>query len=183
MLTKVAVLILGLINEKPLNPYEITKQLHNLIIKDWFPISSSSVYVTIKTLNSKGYISGIKHKEGNMPDKTIYSVTKEGNKVLHDSLVEYISSIDFDPIKMNIAGFMIFNLERAEAIEVFTKRIDNFKEYGKEISEKLNNLQTKGILPPIVITVLRHNLNLVDAEIKTTGSLIEQVEKSQSWGY
>ena len=99
MLTKVSALILS-------------------IIKEWFPISSLSVYVTINTLSEKHYIIRKKQKYGNMTDKKIYSITLEGKQILHDSIVEYIESTDFDSMKLNIAGFMIFHLTRVDAIEV-----------------------------------------------------------------
>lgn len=53
MLSKPATMLLGLINEKPLNAYEIIKVLEYMNVKYWFNIADSTVYTTIKTLEKK----------------------------------------------------------------------------------------------------------------------------------
>jgi len=60
MLSKIALLILGLISKKSLNPYEIKKLFEGLELKKVFPMSSSSIYATINALVKKSYISGKK---------------------------------------------------------------------------------------------------------------------------
>lgn len=50
MLSKPATMLLGLINEKPLNAYEIIKVLEYMNVKYWFNIAYSTVYTAIKPL-------------------------------------------------------------------------------------------------------------------------------------
>ena len=56
MLSKPATMLLGLIYEKPLNAYEITKLLGYMNVRWWFNIADSTVYTTIKNLEKKGFI-------------------------------------------------------------------------------------------------------------------------------
>ena len=56
MLSKPATMLLGLIYEKPLNAYEITKLLGYMSVRWWFNIADSTVYTTIKNLEKKGFI-------------------------------------------------------------------------------------------------------------------------------
>ena len=72
MLSKPATMLLGLIYEKPLNAYEITKLLGYMNVRWWFNIADSTVYTTIKNLEKKGFIEGETEKVGNMPDRTVY---------------------------------------------------------------------------------------------------------------
>lgn len=181
MLTKAGLLILGIIDEKPLNPYEIIKQMDNLIIKELFPISVSSVYTTIRNLNDKGYISGKRLRGVNLPDKTVYSITSEGEAELKKSIIEYFESIDFDPVRIHVAGFMIYYLKKEEAVRVLNTRIENFLKYQKDINTKLDHLVKHGLVPDIILTVIRHNLKLVDAELNTAKELLEEVKRDQSW--
>ena len=53
MLSKPATLLLGIIYEKPLNAYEITKLLDYMNIKWWFNVADSTVYTTLKNLEKK----------------------------------------------------------------------------------------------------------------------------------
>ena len=78
MLSKTATMLLGLINSEPLNAYEIIKKLQFMNVKSWYEIADSTVYATIKTLEKKAYIVGKVQKDGNMPDKTVYSITETG---------------------------------------------------------------------------------------------------------
>lgn len=47
-------------------------------VKSWYEIADSTVYATIKTLEKKSYITDKIQKDGNMPDKTVYSITEAG---------------------------------------------------------------------------------------------------------
>ena len=58
MLSKSATMLLGLINQRPLNPYEITKQLQIMNVHRWYNIANSTVYATLKVLEKKEYICG-----------------------------------------------------------------------------------------------------------------------------
>lgn len=181
MLTKAGLLILGIIDEEPLNPYEIIKQMDKLIIKELFPISISSVYTTIRNLNDKEYITGIRKKGINLPDKTVYSITSTGESELKKSIIEYLESVDFDPIKVHIAGFMIYHLKKDEAITVLNNRIEKFNKYENQINKKLKHLIDNGLVPDIVLTIIRHNLKLIEAELQTTNELLYQVKKDNTW--
>ena len=51
MLSKSATMLLGLINQRPLNPYEIIKQLQIMNVHRWYNIANSTVYA--KSLREK----------------------------------------------------------------------------------------------------------------------------------
>ena len=80
MLSKPATMLLGFIYEKPLNAYEIIKPLNYMNVKWWFNIADSTVYSTLKTLEKKEFISGTSEKVGNMPDRTVYTLSDTRKK-------------------------------------------------------------------------------------------------------
>lgn len=82
MLSKTAVLLMGIIYEKPINAYELTKLFDHINIKWWFNISDSTIYVTLRNLVKRELIEGTTEKVGNMPDRTIYSITEKGKAEL-----------------------------------------------------------------------------------------------------
>ena len=63
MLSKSATMLLGLINQRPLNPYEIIKQLQIMNVHRWYNIANSTVYATLKALEKKEYIYGSIEKD------------------------------------------------------------------------------------------------------------------------
>lgn len=96
MLSKPATMLLGLIYEKPLNAYEIIKHLNYMNVKWWFNIADSTVYSTLKTLEKKEYITGTTEKVGNMPDRTVYSLSDKGKCVFQDTLRKSITQFNYD---------------------------------------------------------------------------------------
>ncbi len=183
MLSKIHTLILGIIDEKPLNPYEIIKLLDYIHVREWFPVAASSVYATIKTLNQKGYITGESKKEGKMPEKTIYSITEAGKKELLTTLKEYLGVTDIDPVKFDIAGLMICHVEKQEALKILHARLKKLNRFLRGISGQINYLQANSLVPSLGLTVVRHNIFLIKAEIMTTEELISEVQKNNNWNH
>lgn len=107
MLSKTATMLLGLINQKPVNAYEIIKELNYMNVKWWFNIADSTVYATIKTLEKRDFISGTIEKEGNMPDKTIYTITAKGKTELLSTLKRSILKFDYDTNIFSITAFLL----------------------------------------------------------------------------
>ncbi len=183
MLSKISVLILGIIEEKASNPYEITKLLDYIHIKDWFPVATSSVYATVKALQQKGYISGESRKDGNMPEKTIYSITEKGKNELHDSIINYLGSTELDMVSFNISSIMMCHLDKEEVLKILLKRLDKLEAFLKGLSAQLRYLDTNDSVPASGLIPVRHNLYLIEAEIKTTQELISEVQTDNDWNH
>ncbi len=77
MLSKPAAMLAGLICKRPLNAYEIIKQLTYMNVRWWFNVGDSTVYATLKTLEKRALISGTAEKAGNMPERTVYTSPKK----------------------------------------------------------------------------------------------------------
>lgn len=114
MLSKSATMLLGLITHQPLNAYEIVKALDYMNIKYWFNIGTSTVYATIKTLEKKQYITGEVQKDGNMPDKTVYSITEQGKNAFLETLRSSFLKFDYDTNIFSITAFFLDCLPEEE---------------------------------------------------------------------
>ena len=107
MLSKSATMLLGLINQRPLNPYEIIKQLQIINVHRWYNIANSTVYATLKVLEKKEYIYGSVEKDGNMPDKTIYSLTDKGKQEFVATLQQSICPSTMIPTFSRLPHFLL----------------------------------------------------------------------------
>ena len=183
MISKVSVLILGIIGEKPVNPYEITKMLEQMNVKSWFPVAASSIYVTIKKLKQKGYITGEIVKEGNMPEKTVYSLTQKGKEVLSQTLIEFLLDTELDLLKFNIACILLCHLGKDEALNVLKKRLSSLKWYKNGAEKHYSQMKDSNSLPYPQLTVILHHVYLMEAEIKITEEIVTKVENDNDWNY
>lgn len=174
MLSKSATMLLGLISENPLNAYEITKQLQIMNVQSWYNIANSTVYATLKTLEKKAYICGTVEKEGNMPDKTVYSITAEGRKELLETLRQSVLSFDYDTNIFSIAAFFIELLNDSK--ELLTERLILLNNYRNGIMQQIQVMDKS--MPKITIANIERSKLIVEAEIAGTERLLSAISNS-----
>ena len=180
MLSKTATMLLGLINSEPLNAYEIIKKLQFMNVKSWYEIADSTVYATIKTLEKKAYIVGKVQKDGNMPDKTVYSITETGFTELKKTLKLFIEQFEYDFVPFMIAAFFIKVFDKDSAVDILSRRLDYLMKVDTGISEQMKTLETQKI-PTDVKCNVNHNKLLVKAEIAAIQEHIEVISSVEEW--
>lgn len=183
MLPKVSVLILGIIKERPLNPYEINKLLEEINVKKWFPVAASSVYATVRNLCKNGLITGEAVKDGNMPEKTIFSITEKGKDLLVSSLKDYLGSLELDNVKSNIASMLICHLDRHEAYRILKEKHEKYKHGVSRLRKQIDILEAGKRIPPTAIMILKRNMNLINVELEMVKELIEYIESNEGWNH
>lgn len=176
MLSKPATMLLGLISHQPLNAYEIVKTLDYMNIKYWFNIGTSTVYATIKSLEKKQYIIGEVQKDGNMPDKTIYSITGQGTTVFLDTLRASFLKFDYDTNIFSIAAFFLDCLPPEEQKTLLEKRMTVLHEYLSGI-QKQDTKEWERQVNPYHVANLQRMTDIVLAEIRGIKRLIEADNK------
>ena len=180
MLSKTATMLLGLINSEPLNAYEIIKKLQLMNVKSWYEIADSTVYATIKTLEKKAYIVGKVQKDGNMPDKTVYSITETGFTELKKTLKLFIEQFEYDFVPFMIAAFFIKVFDKDSAVDILSRRLDYLMKVDAGISEQMKTLESQKI-PADVKCNVNHNKLLVKAEIAAIQEHIEVISSVEEW--
>lgn len=175
MLSKTATMLLGLINQKPVNAYEIIKELNYMNVKWWFNIADSTVYATIKTLEKRDFISGTIEKEGNMPDKTIYTITAKGKTELLSTLKRSILKFDYDTNIFSITAFFIDYIEPKERKKLLEQRLTILKQYLAGI-EKQDTPKWATEVKPFHVANLKRMIDIVNAEISGTQRLLSVCE-------
>ena len=172
MLSKPATMLLCLIWYKPLNAYEIIKQLNQMNVKWWFNIADSTVYATLKTLEKRELILGAAEKVGNMPDRTVYTITEKGKSELKNTLKKSILQFDYDTNVFSIAAFFLNLFAEEERQELLQHRIELLQKYRIGI-EKQDTLSWENEVSSFHVANLRRMIDLVDAEIIGTKRLLE----------
>ncbi|MEE1263984.1 PadR family transcriptional regulator [Ruminococcus sp.] len=174
MLSKPATILLGLICEKPLNAYEIIKQLNYMNVKWWFNIADSTVYSTLKALEKKNYIVGATEKVGNMPNRTVYSLSDKGKSEFQDTLRSSILQFNYDTNIFSIAAFFLNTFNPDEQSDLLQKRIQILSKYREGIEKQVNPIWENEV-SAIHSANVRRMIDLVDAEITGTRRLLEAI--------
>lgn len=100
-------MILGFLIEKPMSAYEVKKTAEQRNLYWWISGSTPTIYRNISALEDKGYIDGKVVREGEMPEKTVYTINESG-RIFFKELAEKYSTeppqvyLDFTAIISNI---------------------------------------------------------------------------------
>ena len=183
MLSYSSTLILGIIAERPINPYEIKKLLEKISIKKWMPIAVSSLYATIRTLSERGLIDCETAKEGNMPEKKMYTINKKGMSNLQDALRGFLGSVELDKKKTHISSLMICHLEQEEALEILRKKIKKLENTEAMLSRVNKSFEENNAIPYNGLFVIGHELKLIQIELLSTRELAANVDTDTLWNH
>jgi DNA-binding PadR family transcriptional regulator len=182
MLSKTALLILGVVADEPINPYAISKLIsykrRNLRGK----IPDPTVYGIINMLHEKKLIKGKKVKNGNLPYRTMYSITQKGKDLLNKNLVAYLSTPEDTLSELPLALFLMGSLEKEQVLAAL-------KEYRAKQSEeiaimaKMVDSEKKRGVPYSGLIAIQHILNFLKVNLNTVNELIQNIERDSHWDH
>lgn len=176
MLSKLATLILGILSERERNPYEITKMLEYLQTKKWLPLADSTVYATINNLKKRGLISGRIEKSGNLPEKTIYNITPEGEFELQESITGFLSEDNYQTTNFDIGILLMHNLSKNEILIKLKEKLERLEANAFDIRKQVFAFEREaGKIAFTSLAMLKHRLHVSEAEIKTIKELIKEL--------
>lgn len=113
---------------KEKSAYEMVKEFDVWNLTKWLKISNPSIYKNIIKLCDNGYLNSRTIKEGEMPEKTLYSLNEKGNAYFNELIEEsskHIGNVYFD---FNAFLANIENLPEEKRKEYF----NNFKNKVEE---------------------------------------------------
>jgi DNA-binding PadR family transcriptional regulator len=76
--TKIDLLLLGLLLDRPMHGYELYQQIQSEGIDDWFNVSMAGVYYSLGKLRDQGLVAESRQRGGRSARKSIYRLTDEG---------------------------------------------------------------------------------------------------------
>ena len=174
MLSKISTLILGVLYEKERNPYEITKMLKELKLRKWFNVADSTVYATINNLKKQSLVIGASRKEGKFPEKTVYSITAEGEFELHKTISNFLEKNDPDGSKFDIAILLLHHLSRDEVLQKLKIKLESLESTTYEIKTQILNLERERTVAFTGLLMLKHRLYMAETEIRTIKEIIRE---------
>lgn len=71
-------IVLGILKKESLSAYDIQKLIEYRKISQWVKVSTPTIYKKMLQLEKQGYVKSTMKKNGKMPEKAVYSLTKKG---------------------------------------------------------------------------------------------------------
>ncbi len=164
-----ALLFLGLLKNGPKHGYEIKRLLQDTLMP-FISLDIKSIYYPLKKMEEEGLIAKYVGREGNFPEKNIYSLTPKGEKKFDAILNESFLTIKRPYFNIDLS---LYFLPYAKPL-VAKRRLRARVLFLKRIKKELTSLE-KSIKPDQkhLNVILEHNIDLVQAEIKSISHLIK----------
>lgn len=146
-MSTIDLIILGSLFQSPKSAYDLQKQIEARNLSRWVKIGSFTVYKKVLQYEEKGYVTSKTEKNDKMPEKTIYTITTEGDRIFKElmlkfSLTETRVFLDFNAVIVNLAL-----LDDATASECIRNIRDSIHNTKMQIFEQLpvhNNIPLYG---------------------------------------
>ena len=156
-------IVLGILKKESISAYDIQKIVEYRNISKWVKISTPSIYKKVIQLEKKGFMKGDIVKEGNMAEKTVYSLTEQGEKQFEKLMLEIASKpvrifLDFNAVIVNLDS-----LPKEKQKSCLTEIENNMKTLKGYIEENVSLKEHLPEIPKTGMAVLEQQLILAQA--------------------
>lgn len=173
-MSAVDLVILGYLKKSQASAYELAQLVESSKVKKIIKIGSPTIYQNIKKLAEKNYLSSTTLKAGEMPEKTIYTLTDKGEEYFLALMQQYSS----DPGRMyfNFNSF-IKNLELVDK-ETGLVMLKELKLYFYDTKEDLENDISEVESPPFEVNaIFKQYRILLKGMISWIDEIVEDYKK------
>lgn len=171
--TGVGVVILGLLTETPMHPYQVFQILEKRHDTRLVKVNAGAVYHGMERLDKQGLVEKVAvERQGRRPERTTYTITPAGRSVLTSHvrmfLSQVISSYPLFPVGVAQAHL----LEASAVVLALTERRAHQSQLLHELQQAATRLRAEG-LP-------RRYLLEVDLEIATLNAEIAWIDQTNA---
>jgi len=178
MMSTIDLIILGILTETPMNAYEITQFIGERQVGTFLKISDPAIYKSCKRLHLGGFLNGASAKEGNQPEKTIYSINSDGKARFHELMVFYSSN--FTPWNIDFNAFMwhLEKLDKREGLKMLRNLGNELR--VKELWFKNHEIELISFIPFAASMILKQNTMLITTLIAWVDQAMQDYRKLRS---
>ncbi|MES4905054.1 MULTISPECIES: PadR family transcriptional regulator [unclassified Streptomyces] len=165
-----ALAVMALLSERPMHPYEIAQVLRQRGKDQSIKIKYGSLYTVVQNLEKHGFVevAGVQ-RQGLRPERTVYGLTEEGRRELHDWLAELVSVPAQEYPAFAAALSLILVLPLDEADELLRQRVEALEARAEALDHEMDAL-TKD-LPRVFLLEAEYQLHMIRAETEWIRSL------------
>ena len=174
-LSPLALSVLGLLDERPMHPYELASTMRARHQDEFVRLNFGSLYHTVDLLERNGWIVPTeREREGRRPERTIYRLTESGRDVLQREVGEIVATPRREYPHFAAGLMFMHRLEAKRAAELLEKRSQLLRETVTKLSHLLTKLHGEGV-KRLSLVELEHKIAMLEAEAKWAAGLAQEV--------
>jgi DNA-binding PadR family transcriptional regulator len=177
-----ALAVLACLWERPMYPYEMTTTLRERGKEDSIRLNFGSLYAVIKSLEKHGLIVEERtEREGNRPERIVYSITDAGRIEAHDWLRELIGTPTKEYPAFETGLSLLPLLTPDEVVELLRERVvrlDGELEQRSAMAEQAASAD----LPELFLVEFHYRVAMIRAEREFVAGLLERLDAGELVG-
>jgi DNA-binding PadR family transcriptional regulator len=178
-LTPLALVVLRLLRERPMHPYEMQQLIHDRAIDRVVKVRAGSLYHTVERLQQLGLIVPVETgREGRRPERTVYAITEPGRDGYESNLRELVREPREEFPVFAVAMEMLGTLDRDEAIQLLRRRVTALEAAAAALDQVIASLAKRG-LPRMATIEVEFGQAMRRAELAWVGQLIEDIRSGE----
>ena len=181
-LTRLGVMVLALLSEGDMHPYEMIRLMRRRRDDRFFAITPGTLYHTVARLERQGLLAeaGV-DREGNRPERTTYALTEAGRAAAAEWVRRELPRAD-RPVEFRVALAEAHNLDRDEVIALLSERRDTMDAERSHHADRLAAAAERETPPQFLVEVVRQEA-LLRAELAWLETLIADLgDQRFAWG-
>jgi DNA-binding PadR family transcriptional regulator len=171
-----ALAVLGLLQEKPMHPYEMASTLRERGKGTTFKINPGSLYDTVQSLVRHDWISPVETvRDGRRPERTVYRTTGTGQAEFLAWVDELIRTPAPEFPKFMAAVSYLGVLGPDRAAEALSERAEHLARQIDEARQILADTVGAGLLPRLFMIEGEYQLHALQAEHTWTTRIRDEI--------
>lgn len=159
--------ILGLLKDRAMHGYELKKELTAQLGQFW-QVSYGSLYPSLRRLEKAGAVEQIFPKKDVARRKNIYRITRSGEKVFAEALVEHTAISDATKFGLRLAFFRY--LKPDDRVALLERRRAYLTEKLAEIRDQLRRYRER--IDAYAYRLMEHGVDTTRADIEWIDGLL-----------
>jgi DNA-binding PadR family transcriptional regulator len=178
-----ALAVLGLLQERPMHPYEMASVLRERHKDGSFKVNSGSLYDTVEALVRHGWIVPVETgRAGNRPERTLYTATELGQGEFVGWVDELIRTPVAEYPKFIAAVSYLGALGPDRAAEALAERAGHLERRIGETKAALAQTVDRGAVPRLFMIEVEFALHAWEAELSWTRRTVSEIRDGElSW--
>lgn len=175
-LTPLAVMVLALLHEDDMHPYEMIRLMRHRHDDRLVSITNGTLYHTVSRLERWGLVAEVRvDRDGNRPERTTYTVTDDGREAVSEWVRRELAATD-RPMQFRVALAEAHNLDLEEALSLLVRRRAALAADLEVHRDGLGKSRSKGV-PEVYTLEVEHHAAVLAADLAWLDDLIARLER------
>jgi DNA-binding PadR family transcriptional regulator len=180
--TKIDMLLLGLLLDRPMHGYELYQQIQAEGIDDWFNVSMAGVYYSLGKLRDQGLVAESRQQGGRSARKSVYRLTEEGRAAFFTAMEEQAVIEERVQLEYDVIIYLLNRLPLPRALALLEERQALLAGHARDVRAGLEAEQDRGH-SPLKLAVLDHRLRYLEMEQGWLTGVIRSIRGDKGAGY